>query len=250
MEETWHILQLYWKHCGESEYVFPSRNGRSCISGDRANDALKTTWIQAFPDRPDVKIRFHELRSYKMSVLSNAGVNAWQIKRMVGKKNPNAIQTYLTSINLKDSFTKAEAALRLTQATSIPSQLEHVEAALAQLQKENSSIRTVAEVMTKKVTTLEQELADVLAQRKDLEPLVEFAKSFKNRDELLSFLGSFKSASLIRFPEHKLRVVLEKLEGREDTWVMISEIFHEAWENLTEQTLDLVLKRLQKEDNR
>lgn len=79
--------------------------------------------------------------------------------------------------------------------------------------------------------------------------MTESMNSFKRRDELESFLGLFKSASVIRFPEHKLRLVLDKLEGREDKGVMISEIFHEVWEKMTEQTLDLVLHHLEKENS-
>lgn len=116
LKETWNMLQLYWKTTPASEYVFPtSTNGRAYISKDRANDVLKNTWSKAFPDRNDVKIRWHELRSFKMSVLSNCGVNQWHIKKMVGKKISSDIATYLTGINLKDSFRKAEQALSLTQ---------------------------------------------------------------------------------------------------------------------------------------
>jgi len=94
------------------------------------------------------------------------------------------------------------------------------------------------------LASLENEIKASLSQREDLDPLTEFMNSFKSREEMQSFLDSFKNASVIRFPEYKLRLVLEKLEGREDKRVMISEIFHEVWEKLTEQTLDLVLKHL------
>ncbi|MFH0748320.1 MAG: site-specific integrase [Candidatus Bathyarchaeota archaeon] len=188
MEETWNILQLYWKNSGESDYVFPSNNERLFISEDRANDALKSTWVKALPDRPDVKIRFHELRSYKMSVLSNAGVNEWQIKRMVGKKNSNDIQTYLTGVNLKESFKKAEAALSLTQATNNHSKLEQLEAAIEQLQKENSSTRAVSEIMTKKTNELENKV----------KPLMEFIDSFENPEDLKRFAEVVKGQYILR----------------------------------------------------
>lgn len=110
-EETWQALQDYWANVPDSEYVFPS-NG-SHISTDRANDVLKATWLRAYPDREDAMIRFHELRSYKMSVLSNAGVNKWHVKRMVGKKLSPDILEYLTGIDLRADFVKAHDAFTL-----------------------------------------------------------------------------------------------------------------------------------------
>ena len=71
---------------------------------DRANDAIKNCWNKAYPERQDTKIRFHELRYYKISVLSNAGVNHWHIQKMTGKKVSSDIATYLTGINLRDDF--------------------------------------------------------------------------------------------------------------------------------------------------
>jgi len=245
-KDVYEMLQLYWASKPASKYVFPSNGRRSFISGDRANDVVKTCWRKAFPERKDTKIRFHEFRSYKISALSNAGVNHWHIQKMTGKKVSPDIATYLTGINLREDFRKAEQAFNLTQSTN--KNLEQFEAAIEQLQKENLTSKTVAEVMTKRVTDLKGELADALRQRQDLEPLLEFVHSFKSQDELQSFLDSFRSASVIRFPEHKLRLVLEKFEGRDDKRVMISEIFHDVWEKLTEQTLDLVVKHLEKED--
>ena len=114
---------------------------------------------------------------------------------------------------------------------------------IAKVELENTDLR-------KRFRNLEDAHEEVVKRNESLKPLTEFMNSFKSREELQSFLDSFKSASVIRFPEHKLRLIMEKLGGGEDRWVMISEIFQDMWEKMTEQTLDLVLKHLEKEDSR
>jgi hypothetical protein len=116
LEETWLALQDYWKSAPESRYIFPSNEGY--ISEDTANRALKETWLRIFPDRTKTTVRFHELRSFKMTALSNVGINKWHIQRMVGKKLSTDILTYLQGINLKTDFMKAEDGMRLTRLSS------------------------------------------------------------------------------------------------------------------------------------
>lgn len=113
-EECWNSLKLYWKSLPESEFIFPSNiNGKGHVSQDFVNDVLKNCWVKAFPEREDVKHRFHELRSYKISVLTNSGVNQWAIKRMTGKKVSKDILVYLTGLDLKEQFIKAEKSFTL-----------------------------------------------------------------------------------------------------------------------------------------
>ena len=246
-EEVYETLQLYWAQVPKSEYVFPSNGGRVYISEDRANDVVKNCWSKAFPERKDAKIRFHELRSYKISALSNAGVNHWHIQKMTGKKVSPDIATYLTGINLREDFRRAEQAFNLTQSAG--KDLEQFEAAIEQLQKENMANKTVAEVMTKKVTDLEKELIDAFNQRKDLEPLVEFTKSFKRREDLEKFLDLFKTSSVIKFPEQGMLLVSGLPE---DKRVVVSEIlyevFYKVWDNVSKQAIELVLQRLEEKE--
>ena len=57
-----------------------------------------------------------------------------------------------------------------------------------------------------------------------------------------SLLDLFKSSTVIRFPEHKLRLILDKLEDNEEKRMIITEIFQEVWEKLTEHTLSIITK--------
>jgi hypothetical protein len=93
--------------------------------------------------------------------------------------------------------------------------------------------------MTRRVAELETELKDSLRQREGLEPLVEFVNSFKRRDELEMFLDLFKDSSVIRFPEHDMRLILDVSE---DKRVIITEIFQKVFEELSKQTLSIILK--------
>jgi len=99
--------------------------------------------------------------------------------------------------------------------------------------------------MTRRVAELEDELKNSLSQREDLEPLVEFVNSFRNRGELEGFLDLFKTSSVIRFPEQSMRVVID---ASEDKKVIITEIFQKVWSELSKQTLNTIQKHVEKDD--
>ncbi len=135
-KDVYDMLQLYWASAPNSVYAFPSNHGHICISEQRANDILKNCWSKAYPDRPEANVRFHELRSYKISALTNLGVNQWAIQKMTGKKVSPDIATYLTGVNFRELFKKGEQALTLTQTTNNGNH-----AAIEDLKKENQELR-------------------------------------------------------------------------------------------------------------
>lgn len=147
-KEVYDILQLYWASKPESEFVFPSNGGHVFISEDRANDVIKNCWKKAYPDRKDAKVRFHELRSYKISALTNLGANTWAIMKMTGKKVSSDINVYLTGVNLREVFIKGEQALTLTQTTN------NNHAALEELKKENMELKS-------KIAKVEEEITEI-----------------------------------------------------------------------------------------
>jgi hypothetical protein len=251
--ETVDLLKVYLPTLKKKDnpYLFPS-NGKRPISDEWLNRLLQKLADKAQIQLNGKKLTFHCFRKMFLSTAIDSGIGLTAGKKLCGKAIPKSDDTYLTTVKLREKFLQLKKMLTIRQ-TPEPDTVEQVtqlETAVEQLQKENVTNKTAANVMTKRVAELESKLEDALRTNEDLAPLIELMNSFKSRDELHSFLASFKSASLIRFPEHKLRLVLERLDDQQDKWVMISEIFHEAWEKLTEQTVDLVLKRLQKEDNR
>ena len=184
-KEVYETLQLYWKSVPESEYVFPSNNGRAYISEQRANDVLKNTWLKAFPERSDAKIRFHELRSYKISALSNAGINSWHVQKMTGKKVSPDINTYLTGVNLKDDFKKSEQALTPTQTTNnnhsrFEKEIEDLRGSLTSYALENKVLKDRQKALEEETLKMEeQKRAEIKGLQKRMAELEQQVKGWK-----------------------------------------------------------------------
>lgn len=115
-KETYDLLIDYWKTVPDSEFCFsPSHKPSKPYSDDYFNDVIKNCWGKAYPERKDVKVRFHELRSYLISILANAGLNQWVVKRLTGKKISDDMKNYLsTNMDLKAEYMKASKYLQLT----------------------------------------------------------------------------------------------------------------------------------------
>jgi len=231
MEETWIALNDYWVKAPSSEWIF-SEDGKTHISEDRANDVLKNTWKIAYPDRQDVKVRFHELRSFKMTALSNVGVNEWHIKRMVGKKLSQDILTYLRGINLKEDFVKAEKEFRFTGifTGSNHDLLDQLKETVSDLQKKDSQKTTVIESLVSENLKLHKELEKATEDRiKDANQLKEetanliigLAKSVKEKNISLSdalYLLIKESKELRQWnpekePKPLIEILKEKIEA-------------------------------------
>ncbi|MCJ7634095.1 tyrosine-type recombinase/integrase [Candidatus Bathyarchaeota archaeon] len=174
-KEVYEALQFYWASIKESEYAFPSNNDPSVdipISDQRANDILKNCWLKAFPERSDIKnkIRFHELRSFKISTLVNLGTNQWVIQKMTGKKVSPDINVYLAGINFKEVFMKAEQALSLTHITT------NNHGAIEELRKDNDVLKTQLKAVTEqlqrnaeRLDKWEKDIAEFNELKKELE---------------------------------------------------------------------------------
>lgn len=251
--ETVELLKLYLPTLQKKDnpYLFPS-NGKRPISDEWLNRLLQKLADKAQIQLNGKSLTFHCFRKMFLSSAIDSGIGLTAGKKLCGKAIAKSDDTYLTTVKLREKFIQLKKILTIRQIPKPDSegQISRLEAAVEQLLKTNVVNKTAADVMTKRVAELESKLGEALRTNKTLEPLTEFMNSFKSREELKSFLGSFKSASVIRFPEHKLRLVLEKLEGGEDKRVIITEVFHDVWEKLSEQTLDLVLKHLDREENR
>ena len=256
--ETIELLKVYLKTIVDREnpYLFPS-NGKRPISVDRINSWLKNLAKKAGIKTQEKQLSFHCFRKMFLSASIDSGIGLTAGKKMCGKAIPKSDDTYLTTVQLRKKFIELKRMLAI-QPTVKPENKERLvklETALTQLQKENVSNKTIAEVMTKKVTELESNLKETLSQNENLQPLSEFVNSFKTKEELQTFLDLFKTSSIIRFPEQKMRLVLDvplktgetlkKLE-KNGNRVFVTEIFQEVWEKLSEQTMRIVLRQLEK----
>jgi hypothetical protein len=236
----------------ENPYLFPSIGHRP-ISDEWVNRLLQKLVDKAQIPLNGKRLTFHCFRKMFLSAAIDSGIGLTAGKKLCGKTIPNSDDTYLTTVKLREKFRQLKKLLTIhpTPELNPGEQVIRLETAVKKLQTELVTNQTAAYVMTKRVAELETKLEAALSANERLEPLTDFMNSFTNREELNNFLDLVRSASVIRFPEHKLRLVLQKLEGREDKWALLSELFHESWEHLTEHTLDLVLKHLEeKEDHR
>ncbi|MCJ7634339.1 site-specific integrase, partial [Candidatus Bathyarchaeota archaeon] len=152
-KEVYDSLKLYWDSIPPSEYVFPW-NGTHIID-QRANDILKNCWIRTFPDRKIQKIRFHELRSFKISTFTNLGINQWAIMKMTGKKVTQDINIYLTSLNLKELFMKAENILNLTRVVNVHG-IDELRRENKDLKEEIYDVKKSLEVFQRDIEELKQ----------------------------------------------------------------------------------------------
>lgn len=183
-----------------------------------------------------------------LSASIDSGIGLTAGKKLCGKAIPQSDDTYLTTVKLEEKFVQLKGMLTI-QPQPKPEgnkRFEQFEVVIEQLQKENVVNKTVAEVMTRRVAELENELKASLRQREDLESLVGFVNSFKSRDDLERFLDLFKDSSVIRFPEQSMWLVLD---GSEDKRVIVTETFQKVWAELSRQTLSLILKHVEREDD-
>ena len=249
--ETVELLRVYLPTLQKTDnlYLFPS-NGNRPISDEWLNRLLQKLADKAQLELNGKRLTFHCFRKMFLSASIDSGIGLIAGKKLCGKAIPQSDDTYLTTVKLREKFIQLKRMLTIQSQPKPESNklFEHFESAIEQLQKENVANKTVADVMTKRVAELEHELKDSLRQREDLEPLVEFVNSFKSRDELERFLDVFKTSTVIRFPEHKMQLIIDHLEGGESKRMMITEIFQEVFDDLAKQTLRLILKSMEKKD--
>ena len=82
---------------------------------------------------------------------------------MGGKAIPQSDDTYMTTVQLRKKFVQLKKMLSLQPVikTDDKEQIEQLENAIIQLQKDNMSNKIVAETMTKKVNQLENKLTEM-----------------------------------------------------------------------------------------
>jgi integrase len=250
--ETVALLHVYLPTLQKTEnpYLFPS-NCKRPISDEWLNRLLQKLAEKAQLELNKKRLTFHCFRKMFLSASIDSGIGLIAGKKLCGKAIPQSDDTYLTTVKLREKFLQLKRMLTIQPQPKLDDtkRFKQFEAAVEQLQKENVTHKAVAEVMTRRVTELEKALKASLRQREDLEPLMEFAKSFKSRDELERFLDVFRTSSVIRFPEHKMRLVIDYLDGGASKRMMITEIFQEVFEELAKQTLSLILKNLETKDD-
>jgi integrase len=161
--ETVELLKVYLKTIKgkENQHLFPS-NGKRPISEDRINSWLKNLAKKAGINLQGKQLSFHCFRKMFLSASIDAGIGLTAGKKMCGKAIAKSDDTYLTTVQLRKKFIQLKKMLTIRPITKTEDKerIEKLETAIQQLQKENVSVRTIADVMTKKVTELEKKMKD------------------------------------------------------------------------------------------
>ena len=127
-------------------------------SSDSVGKALKQLLEKAFPELT-VNVTPHDFRRLFISTASNAGVQEWHIKFLVGKTVPPDILTYLRNLDLKADFAKIKAKLSIQQPNN---QAEDLKETLNNVERENHILKTRVDNLQSHVDLMEQALSTKL----------------------------------------------------------------------------------------
>jgi len=173
--ETIDLLKVYLKTIDNKEnpYLFPS-NGERPISEDRINSWLKQLAEKAGINMQGKRLSFHCFRKMFLSASIDSGIGLTAGKKMCGKAIPKSDDTYLTTVQLKEKFVQLKRMLTIQPASEVDSndRIVRLETTIEQLQKENVSAKTVAEVMTKKLTKLENKIKESEDELKEAKNMI------------------------------------------------------------------------------
>jgi len=185
--ETVELLKVYLKTIEDKEnpFLFPS-NGKKSISEDRFNSWLKNLAEKVGINMQGKRLSFHCFRKMFLSASIDSGIGLTAGKKMCGKAIPKSDDTYLTTVQLRKKFIQLKKMLTI-QPTSKPENQERItnlETTITQLQKANVSNKTIAEVMTKKVTELEKKMKEatdeIWSLSLQVQPFVSFFDQYKS----------------------------------------------------------------------
>jgi integrase len=246
--ETVEMLQIYLPTLQKKEnpYLFPS-NGDRPISDEWLNRLIQKLAAKAQLELSGKRFTFHCFRKMFLSAAIDAGIGLTAGKKLCGKAIPPSDDTYLTTVKLRDKFVQLKRLLTIVPQVK-KERMEHIdqlEAAIEQLQKANVHHKTIADVMTKRVTNLEQQLetlSSIKGEHMDLtqriQPLLDFLESFDSPEHLKYFIRVVKGALEgkgrfidVDLPQH----VIEKIER---VATAQGSTFYEVLQQLIDRALD------------
>jgi hypothetical protein len=202
--ETVELLKVYLPTLQKKEnpFLFPS-NGNRPISDEWLNRLLQNLAENAQLELSGKRFTFHCFRKMFLSAAIDAGIGLTAGKKLCGKAIPQSDDTYLTTVKLRDKFVQLKRLLTIVPQVK-SERMEHIgqlEDAIEQLQKANVHHKTIADVMTKRVANLEQQLDTLSTIERDhvdlihrIHPLLEFLESFESPEHLKYFISVVKGA--------------------------------------------------------
>jgi len=228
--ETVELLKIYLKSIRnvDNPHLFPS-NGKKAKSEDRINSWLRKLAEKAKIPTRGKRLSFHCFRKMFLSACIDSGAGLTAGKKMCGKAIPISDDTYLTTVQLRKKFIqlKGMLAIQRTLKPENKERLEKLETVITQMQKENISNKTIAEVMTKRVTELEKKLK---------EQLLEAQERSKQLDQLEPL-------------QHELAGLKQKYAHLESVYEVMAQLYKQLDREELEKTIRGIMQKLRQEES-
>jgi len=186
-QETVELLKKYLKTLTkDNPYLFPSsQNNPKPISrtqiGNILNDLAKKAGININNGK---SLTFHCFRKMLLSASIDSGIGLTAGKKLVGKKIPQSDDTYLTTVNLKDKFSKLKNFLTIKEKPKIETEnIESFKKAISKLQEDLTIQKTITETISEENQKMKEDMKEMdeameLFKDKIMEMLVEELKKF------------------------------------------------------------------------
>jgi integrase len=188
-QESVDLLKLYLPTLDkkENQYLFPS-NGKSHISDEWLNDALRSLASKAGVSLGDKSLHFHLFRKMFLSAGIDSGCGFTAAKLMCGKSIAKSDSTYLTTVNLKQKFLQLKRFLTIQEQPRVENEkLESLKSAVNKLQEELTQQKLITDTISEENVKAKREF-DVLKASKE-EMLEQLDALTSEVGQLTSMLG-------------------------------------------------------------
>jgi site-specific recombinase XerD len=134
---TWIDKKREKEHKPKAQWVWSNGNGKH-LTNKAMNDIIKNLTQKANISTIGTT-RFHLLRKFLMSALSDANFNEFEIKRCVGKEIPSSDSTYLQHLDktVDNKFGEVYGYIRLNGSSQNHTRIEELEAKIITLEQKN-----------------------------------------------------------------------------------------------------------------
>jgi len=178
-----------------SVFLFPS-NGKSHVSDEAVSKMLKNLAVKAQINLNSKSLTFHCFRKLFLSSSIDSGIGLTAGKLLCGKAVPKADGTYLTTVQLREKFIQLKRFLSTSEEPKAKTrEIEELKKILVFLQENLTRQKKITETLAQENLKIKNELHLLNDILNPLQPMLEFANSFKSPEAMLEFLKAIKERS-------------------------------------------------------
>jgi len=176
-------------------YLFPS-NAQSHLSDEAISKMLKKLAVKAQIDLNNKRLTFHCFRKLFLSSSIDSGIGLTAGKLLCGKAVPKADGTYLTTVQLREKFIQLKRFLSISEEPKAKTkEIEELKKILVFLQENLTRQKKITDTLAQENLKIKNELHFLNDILNPLQPMLEFASSFKSPEAMLEFLKAIKERS-------------------------------------------------------